>query len=107
MDGHLLVRAERIYLFRDQYLFLLPSALVAETPQAGHATYLFSRPENMDHFFCLYTGTTREDILKNPSNCADRLGYLARGVHSIDKKCWIGALKNWLGEKAAAAHWTA
>ena len=43
----LLVRAERLYLFRDQYLFLLPSVLVAETPQAGHATYLFSRPENL------------------------------------------------------------
>src|SRR4030095_14663418 len=47
---HLLDRAERLYLFRDQYLFLLPSALVAETPQAGHATYLFSGPDSLADF---------------------------------------------------------
>ena len=99
----LLRRAERLYLFRDQYLFLLPSILVAETPQAGHATYLFSRPENLDHFFRLYAATTKEDILKNRNNCADRLGYLGRAVHGTDKKGWLGALKNWLGEKAASA----
>ena len=51
---HLLVRAKRLYLFRDQYLFLLPSVLVAETPQAGHATYLFSRPDSLADFFRLY-----------------------------------------------------
>lgn len=100
----LLRRAERVYLFRDQYLFLLQVALVAETPQAGHATYLFSRPETMDQFFCLYPATTKEEILKNRNNSADRLGYLGRVFHGIDKKYWIGALKNWLGEKAAAAY---
>ncbi len=101
----LLHSAEQVYLFRDQYLFLLPSVLVAETPQAGHATYLFSRPENIDHFFRLYADTTREEILKNRNNSADRLGYLSRVVHGPDKKSWIGALKNWLGESTyAAAH---
>ena len=101
----LLVRAERIYLFRDEYLFLFPSALVAETPQAGHATYLFSRPENMDQFFRLYAATSREEILRNRNNSADRLGYLSRVVHGPDKKGWTGALKNWLGETTyAAAH---
>ena len=101
----MLVRAERLYLFRDQYLFLLPSVLVAETPQAGHATYLFSRSDSLSDFFRLYRVTTREEILKNRNNVADRLNYLGRMVHGTDKRGWIGALKNWLGEKAATAHW--
>jgi len=99
----LLLRAERLYLFRDQYLFLLPSVLVAETPQAGHATYLFSRPENLDRFFRLYAATKREEILKNRNNCADGLGYLGRVVHGTDKRGWLVALKNWLGEKVEMA----
>ena len=96
---HLLVRAERLYLFRDQYLFLLPSVLVAETPQAGHATYLFSRPDSLADFFRLYRATTREEILKNRNNAADRLGFLGRMVHGIDKQGWVDGLKTWLGEK--------
>ena len=99
----LLVRAERIYLFRDQYLFLFPSAIVAETPQAGHATYLFSRPENINRFFHLYAPSTREAILKNRNNSADKLGYLGRVVHGSDNKAWIGGLRNWLGENARVA----
>ncbi len=102
---HLLVRAERLYLFRDQYLFLLPSVLVAETPQAGHATYLFSRPDSLSDFFRLYRVTTREDILKNRNNAADKLGFLGRLVHGIDKQDWVERLKNWLGEKAAPSRW--
>lgn len=101
----LLVRAERIYLFRDQYLFLLPSAIVAETPHAGHATYLFSRRGNMDHFLRLYAAVSREEILKNRNNAADRLGYLGRVVHGTDKQGWANGLKSWLGERAAASHW--
>jgi len=103
---HLLVRAERFYLFRDQYLFLLPSVLVAETPQAGHATYLFSRPDSLSDFFRLYRVTTREEILRNRNNGADRLSYLGRVVHGSDKKGWARALETWLGEKTATARWT-
>ena len=96
---HLVVRAKRLYLFRDQYLFLLPSVLVAETPQAGHATYLFSRPDSLADFFRLYGGTTREEILKNCNNAADKLGFLGRMVHGIDKQSWVDGLRIWLGEK--------
>jgi len=103
---HLLVRAERLYLFRDQYLFLLPSVLVAETPQAGHATYLFSRPDSLADFFRLYRATTREEILKNRNNTADRLGFLGRMVHGIDKRDWVERLKDWLGEKPLQSRWT-
>ena len=92
---HLLVRAERLYLFRDQYLFLLPSVLVAETPQARHATYLFSRPDSLSDFFRLYRVTTREEILKNRNNAADRLGFLGRVVHGLTKKA------GWRVEKLA------
>ena len=102
---HLLVRAERLYLFRDQYLFLLPSVLVSETPQAGHATYLFSRPDSLADFFRHYRVTTREEILKNRNNAADRLGFLGRVVHGNDKQAWIDGLKDWLGEKAAPSRW--
>ena len=79
--------------------------LVSETPQAGHATYLFSRPDSLADFFPLYRVTTREEILKNRNNAADRLGFLGRVVHGNDKQAWIDGLKDWLGEKAAPSRW--
>ena len=36
--------ARRVYLFREEYIFDLEKAIVVETPQLGHATYLFSKP---------------------------------------------------------------
>jgi hypothetical protein len=74
------------------------SAIVAEMPQAGHATYLFSRPENIDNFFRLYGATTREEILRNRNNAADRLGFLGRMVHGTDKQGWIDGMKTSLGD---------
>ena len=43
-------RARRIYLFRDEYIFDVEKAVVIETPQLGHATYVFAKPRNMDSF---------------------------------------------------------
>src|SRR6516162_8715295 len=34
-------RARQVYLFRDEYIFALETAVVVETPQLGHATYVF------------------------------------------------------------------
>ena len=41
-------RARRTYLFRDEYIFDLEKAVVAETPQLGHATYIFAKPRSME-----------------------------------------------------------
>src|SRR5208337_684882 len=40
-------RARRIYLFRNEYIFDVEKAVVVETPQLGHATYVFAKPRNM------------------------------------------------------------
>ncbi|MCI0421962.1 MAG: hypothetical protein L0312_22495, partial [Acidobacteria bacterium] len=38
----LLKGSRRLFLFKNEYLFETATAIVVETPQAGHATYLFS-----------------------------------------------------------------
>ena len=43
-------RARRIYLFRQEYIFDVEKAVVVETPQLGHATYIFAKPRSMDTF---------------------------------------------------------
>ena len=40
----LLRRARHLYLFRSEYIFDLEPLVAVETPQLGHATYLFSKP---------------------------------------------------------------
>jgi hypothetical protein len=57
----------------------------------------------MDDFFHLYGATTREDILKNRNNAADRLRYLGSMVHGTDKESWVDGLKTWLGERVGLA----
>jgi hypothetical protein len=74
-------RARRLYLFRDQYILDLPRAIAVETPQLGHATYLFSKPENIEAFLAAYAATTKEAIRQNRANVAYRLGFLGRVVH--------------------------
>jgi hypothetical protein len=32
---------------------------VVETPQLGHATYVFAKPRSMESFLALYTKTTK------------------------------------------------
>ena len=53
--GQLSRRARRIYLFRGEYILDLERAVVVETPQLGHATYVFARPRKMAGFLALYT----------------------------------------------------
>ena len=52
-------RARRIYLFRHEYIFDVEKAVVVETPQLGHATYVFAKPRSMDSFLALYTRPQR------------------------------------------------
>jgi hypothetical protein len=93
-------RARRLYLFRDEYIFDLPHAMAVETPQLGHATYLFSKPQSIEAFLAAYVATTKEAIRQNRANVADRLGFLGRVVHGSNPRVWLRALKARLGEAA-------
>jgi hypothetical protein len=95
--GQLVKRARRLYLFREEYILDL-GAVAVETPQLGHATYLFAKPQSMDAFLKLYTQTTKEDIRANRDNIAEKLGFLGRIVHGINARSWIKDLRSRLGE---------
>ena len=93
-------RARRLYLLRDQYIFELQGGIAVETPQLGHATYLFSKPRSIEGFLAAYTGATKEAIRQNRANLAERLGFLGRVVHGSNPKIWLRSLKQHLGEAA-------
>jgi hypothetical protein len=90
-------RARHIYLFRDEYIFDLEKAVVAETPQLGHATYIFTKPNNMEGFLATYTKITKGDIRQNRDNVAARLGFQCRVVHGTDPRVWFNELKRRTG----------
>ncbi|MGH9737485.1 MAG: hypothetical protein ACRD4X_02745 [Candidatus Acidiferrales bacterium] len=91
-------RARRLYLFRSEYIFDFEKAVIVEIPQLGHATYLFSKRASMTEFLALYTMVTREDILQNRSNVAEKLGFLGRIIHGVKPPAWLKELKVRLGE---------
>lgn len=91
-------RAKRLYLYSDEYIFLTDNAVIVETPQAGHATYIFSAPSNSESFLRAYAQTTRQAIRTNQGNCAEQLGFLARIVHGSHHQQWLNDLRKWLGE---------
>jgi hypothetical protein len=92
-------RARRIYLFRDEYIFDL-RMIAVETPQLGHATYLFSKPQSIEAFLAAYVATTKEAIRQNRANVAEKLGFLGRVVHGSNPRVWLRGLKARLGEAA-------
>jgi curved DNA-binding protein CbpA len=92
-------RARRLYLFRDEYIFDL-GMIAVETPQLGHATYLFSKPQSIEAFLTSYVATTKEAIRQNRANVAERLGFLGRVVHGSNPRLWLRTLKARLGEAA-------
>ncbi|MCI0723684.1 MAG: hypothetical protein L0338_32705 [Acidobacteria bacterium] len=91
-------RARRLYLFRWEYIFDLENATIVETPQLGHATYLFTKPVNMSQFLSIYASITKEDIRQNRDNVAERLGFLGRLIHGTNPRAWLKELKERLGE---------
>jgi hypothetical protein len=93
-------RARRLYLFRNEYAFDLPRAIIVETPQLGHATYLFSKPQSTETFLAAYATTTKEAIRQNRANVAGRLGFLGRVVHGSDPRVWLRTLTARLAEAA-------
>ncbi len=91
-------RARRLYLFRSEYIFDLEGTVVVETPQLGHATYLFAKPSSMEQFLDIYARTTKEDVRQNRGNVAEKLGFLGRVVHGSNQRLWLKSLKSRLGE---------
>jgi hypothetical protein len=91
-------RARRIYLFRDEYIFDLERAVAIETPQLGNATYVFSKPRNMNGFLALYSSVSKDDIRRNRENTAERLGFLGRVIHGNNPKHWMTDIRRRIGE---------
>ncbi|MGB9103939.1 MAG: hypothetical protein WCC59_04200 [Terriglobales bacterium] len=92
-------RAHRTYLFRDEYIFDLEKAVVVETPQLGHATYLFAKPRNLESFLAFYTKITKDDIRRNRDNIAERLKFLGRVIHGTNPRAWLKGVRQRVGEK--------
>lgn len=97
--------AARLFLFRDEYIFETPSGVAVETPQLGHATYLFAKPATMQAFLAVYTRVTNEDIRSNRDNVAARLGFLSRIVHGAHPGAWVSELRAKLGDTKAGYVW--
>lgn len=96
-------RARQIYLFRDEYVFEVERAIVVETPQLGHASYVFAKPRSMESFLALYTKISKEHIRRNRENVGERLGFLGRVIHGTNPKAWLNEMRQRLGEKIKSA----
>ena len=73
-------------------------ATVVEVPQQGHATYVFSRPPNLDHWVRAYARTAKDDIRQNRGNAAEQLGFLGRVMHGRNPRNWLRTLRAKIGE---------
>jgi hypothetical protein len=92
-------RARHLYLFREEYIFSLETAVAVETPQLGHATYLFAKPHSLEAFLAAYIRTTKEDIRQNRGNVAELLGFLGRIIHGASPRAWLRELRSKIGER--------
>ncbi len=92
-------RARRTYLFRDEYIFDVEKAVVVETPQLGHATYIVAKPRNMETFLAIYTKATKDDIRRNRDTVAERLKFLGRVIHGTNPRAWLNEVRQRIGEK--------
>ena len=93
-------RSRKIYLFRAEYIFDLEKAVVVETPELGHATYVFSKPSSMESFLALYTRIGKDHIRNNRENMAERLGFLGRVIHGANPKAWLQEFRQRIGERS-------
>jgi hypothetical protein len=91
-------RTRAMYVFRDEYIFDLEKSVVVEVPQAGHATYVFTKPDDLKRWVWQYAKTTRQDIRLNRGNIAESLGFLGRVVHGKNKDEWLKELRVRIGE---------
>jgi len=93
-------RSTTWFLFRDEYLFVWARVLIAEIPRLGHATYVFTKPEDVHAFVRRYSSATRDDIRRNRDNVATELGFIGRIVRGRKKKHWLNDVLKLAGEKA-------
>jgi hypothetical protein len=91
-------RSINIFLFRGEFIFELGRTAVAEVPQSGNATYVFTRPADIREFVRRYATTTREDIRRNRGNIATELGFIGRVMHGNHPKKWLNDLRARIGE---------
>ena len=73
-------------------VFEVAGGVVAETPQLGHATYLFAKPRSIESFLALYVRVSKDDIRRNRENVATSLGFLGRIVHGLNPRAWAKEL---------------
>ena len=92
-------RARRIYLFRQEYIFEVEKAVVVETPQLGHATYIFAKPRSVERFLALYTSTTKDHIRRNRDNAAEKLEFLGRVIRGANPRAWVKEIRQRLGRE--------
>jgi len=92
------MRARRFYLFRSEYILELERCVVIETPQPGHATFLFSKPRTLEEFLSVYITCTKGDIRRNCGNLAEKLRFLGRIAHGTSPRTWSNELRSRLGE---------
>lgn len=85
-------RAITWFLFRNEFLFFLEKAVVAEIPEPGCATYLFAKPDSASDFLELYTQSGRDEIRRNSANVAAGLGFVGRVIHGRRKAHWLSCL---------------
>src|SRR6266700_1845448 len=90
--------SRRLYLFRSEYIFEMHKAIVVETPEVGHATYLFRKPASIDAILSRYITVTKQDIRQNKQNIAEQLGFIGRILHGQNPRAWLKELKRYLGE---------
>ncbi len=92
-------RAVAWLLFREEFLFVLPGAIISEIPMPGHATYVFALPNDRENFLRLYERTSRNEIRQNVGNVASELGFVGRVVRGRKRKRWLVEVLKLAGEQ--------
>jgi len=91
-------RTRKMFLLRDEYIFELERAIAVEVPEQGHATYIFSRPGNLEQWVREYARTAKDDIRRNRASAAERLGFIGRVMHGRNPRSWLRDLRAKVGE---------
>jgi hypothetical protein len=99
----LAARAQQIYLFRSEYLFVMDGGVIAEIPCFGHASYVFRPPGVLSQFLRAYARTTRREIRRDARLSWRTLGYRGRLPHLHDSEAWSRKIQQRLESGSAKA----